>query len=232
MGLACRADLATHGPRGRSGILAVRHAGPTVRLATQRRVTVRALFERWSAVDLAPRLAADGRRLGRKDGGCFTRAHFERRVFSRLGHIAAEDVKRCDVLALLDNAKAEGKLRTANVLLSDLKQMFRFALARDIVQRNPLDTVSKRDVGGPSVERDRVLSIGEVRQLAAALPPSGLQTRFAAGIWLILSTGARVGKLLGAAWADANHGIEDLRAIGEQAGVKVGFVDLSRRTWH
>lgn len=202
------------------------------RLATQRRVTVRALFERWSAVDLAPRLAADGRRLGRKDGGSFTRAQFERRVFSRLGHLAADDVKRGDVLALLDNAKAEGKLRTANVLLSDLKQMFRFALARDIVQRNPLDTVSKRDVGGPSVERDRVLSIGEVRQLAAALPPSGLQTRFAAGIWLILSTGARVGELLGAAWADANHELEDLRAIGEQAGVKVGFVDLSRRTWH
>ncbi len=110
--------------------------------------------------------------------------------------------------------------------------MFRFALARDIVQRNPLDTVSKRDVGGPSVERDRVLSIGEVRQLAAAVPPSGLQARFAAGIWLILSTGVRVGELLGAAWADTDKDFGDLRAIGDQADVKVGFVDLARATWH
>jgi len=166
------------------------------------------------AVDLAPRLAADGRRLGRKDCGSFTRDQFERRVFGRLGDLAAEDVKRGDLLTLLDAVKAEGKFRTATVLLSDLKQMFRFPLVRDIVQRNPLDTVSKRDVGGPSVERDRVLSMSEVRHLAAALPSSGLQARFAAGVWLVLSTGVRVGELLGATWADENHDVEDLRSIG------------------
>jgi integrase len=202
------------------------------RAALERRVSIRALFERWAAVDLAPRLTADGRRLGRKDGGSSTRALFERRVFPRLGHSAVEDVRRGDLLTLLDGAKAEGKLRTANVLLSDLKQMFRFALARDVVQRNPLDTVNKRDVGGPSVERDRVLSIGEVRQLSDALVPSELQTRFVAGVWLILSTGVRVGELLGATWADADQDSEDLRTIGDQADVKVGFVDLARGTWH
>ena len=202
------------------------------RAALERRVSIRALFERWAAIDLAPRLTADGRRLGRKDGGSSTRAQFERRVFPRLGDLAVEDVRRGDLLALLDTAKAEGKLRTANVLLSDLKQMFRFALARDIVQRNPLDTVNKRDVGGPSVERDRVLSIGEVRQLSAALPPSGLQSRFVAGVWLILSTGVRVGELLGATWADADQDSAELRSIGDRADVKVGFVDLACGTWH
>ena len=82
------------------------------------------------------------------------------------------------------------------------------------------------------MERDRVLSIGEVRQLSDALPPSGLQTRFAAGVWLILSTGVRVGELLGATWADADQDSEDLRSIGDQADVKVGFVDLAHGTWH
>jgi hypothetical protein len=38
---------------------------------------------------------------------------------------------------LLDAAKAEGKLRTANVLLSDLKQMFRFALAATSSSETP-----------------------------------------------------------------------------------------------
>ena len=34
------------------------------------------------------------------------------------------------VLGVLDAAKAEGRLRTANILLPEMKQMFRFAVAR------------------------------------------------------------------------------------------------------
>ena len=41
--------------------------------------------------------------------------------------IAAIDVRKADILAILDAVKAEGKLRTANILLADLKQIFRFA---------------------------------------------------------------------------------------------------------
>lgn len=103
--------------------------------AETRKVTVRALFERWRAVDLQPRFGADGKRIGRKDGGEYVRAQFERRVFPKIGHLAAEHIKRGDLLELLDAAKSEGKLRTANMLLTDLKQMFRFALARDLVMR-------------------------------------------------------------------------------------------------
>ena len=144
------------------------------RLAAERRITVRALFERWVEIDLQPRVLADGHRIGRKDGGASTRDQFERRVFPRFGDRAIEDVKRADLIELLDAVKAEGKLRTANILLSELKQMLRFALMRDLVPRNPLDTVSKRDVGGASVERDRVLIPSEIspaRQAAARLGP-------------------------------------------------------------
>lgn len=110
-----------------------------------------------------------------------------------------EDVKRGILLDLLDAAKAEAKLRTANILLTDLKQMFRFALTRDLVLRNPLDTVSKRDVGGTHFERDRVLAADELRMLAKALPSSGLQPRFVAPrrfVWnatftMVAGSGAR-----------------------------------------
>jgi integrase len=202
------------------------------RLAAERRVTVSALFERWATTELHPRVLADGTRLGRKDAGGFTRAQFERRVFPRIGQVAVEDVKRADLLTILDTAKAEGKLRTANVLLSDLKQMFRFALMRELVTRNPLDTVGKRDVGGPSVERDRVLAPEEIRQLARTLPASGLQARFVAGAWIILSTGARVGELIGAVWSAAGRDASKLQLAAEACGVKLGFVDLHRHTWY
>jgi len=145
----------------RRRIEADRQAQDDARLAAERRLTVRKLFGRWATINLAPRTSADGRRLGRKDGGAFTRSQFDRRVFPKIGDRAVEDVKRSDLLDLLDVVKAEGKLRTANVLLTDLKQMFRFALTRDLVQRNPLDTVSKRDVGGTPVERDRILALDE-----------------------------------------------------------------------
>jgi integrase len=209
-----------------------KEAEDAARLAAERRITVRELFERWAATDLQPRVRTDGRRTGRKDGGSFTRAQFERRVFPTLGAMAVADVKKADLLGILDDAKAEGKLRTANVLLSDLKQMFRFALAREMVARNPLDIISKRDVGGAAVERDRALLAEEIRLLAAAMPAARLHARTAAAVWVILSTGARVGELTGAAWVDALPAAKLLQAEAEAAAVKLGFVDLEARTWH
>jgi hypothetical protein len=64
--------------------------------------------------------------------------------------------------------------------------------------RNPLvDTVAKRDVGGPSVRRDRVLMGEEIRQLSSSIEASGLHDRFSAVAWLILATGVCVGEAIG-----------------------------------
>ncbi len=213
-------------------IKAEQAAQEAARAEEDRRISLRTLFEQWVATDLQPRIRADGKRAGRKDGGAFTQAQFDRRVFPKLGALAVEDVRKADLLAVLDAAKAEGKLRTANVLLADLKQMFRFALARDLVQRNPLDSVAKRDVGGASVERDRVLSMEELKLLPSAISRSGLPRRSRAALWITLATGVRAGELMGAAWADCASDGDHLAQQGEQAGVKLGFVDLSARKWH
>ncbi len=180
-------------------------------LAETRRVTVRQLFERWASTELTARVGTDGKRLGRKDGGTYSREQFERRVFPKLGDVAAPAITKADLLTILDAAKAEGKLRTANVLLADLKQMFRFALVRELVDRNPLDTVTKRDVGGKETERDRVLTADEVSVLARAVPLARMGDRSAAAIWLILGTGCRVGEAMGAQWL---------------------HVDTEEKTWH
>lgn len=198
----------------------------------QRRLSVKTLFDHWAATDLQPRQRADGKRAGRRDGGQYTREQFERRVFPVLGSKAVTEVTRGEWIGLLDAVKSEGKLRTANVLLADLKQMLRFALARDLIDRNPLETVLKRDVGGASVERDRVLSREELRHLSAALPTSGLSERACVGIWLILATGVRVGELMGATWAATSTHADQLAAVAQAHDVKLGIVDLERCTWH
>lgn len=176
-----------------------------------RRLTVRKLFEQWQRAELTPQALADGTRTGRKDGGEWVRLSFERRVFPKLGEVPAADVKRADLLAIMDDAKVEGRRRTANVMLSDLRQMFRFACEREIVPVNPLAGIKRASVGGKDTERDRVLSDDELRALWRAVPLARLSARSASAIWLILATGARVGEAMNARWE---------------------HVDLRTRTWY
>lgn len=168
--------------------------------AAARRVTVRGLFDQWQRVELKPQVLADGTRTGRKDGGAWVKEAFERRVFPKLGSMPAEEVRKADLLAILDDTKAEGRRRTANVLLADLRQMFRFAAEREIVPRNPLEGIKRASVGGKDVERDRVLTDDELRALWAAVPSANMHARSAAAVWLILATACRVGEAMGARW--------------------------------
>jgi integrase len=179
--------------------------------AAARRVTVRTLFEQWQRVELAPHTLADGTRTGRKDGGEWVRQSFERRLFPKLGDVAAEDVRKPDLLAILDETKAAGQRRTANVLLADMRQMFRFAAEREIVARNPLEGIKRASVGGKDVERDRVLDEAEIKVLWAAVPAASMSKRSAAAIWLILATACRVGEAMAARWEN---------------------VDLEKATWY
>lgn len=180
-------------------------------LEQQRRLTIRQLFDRWAATELTPNVLTNGKRSGRKDGGQYSRAQFERRIFPIIGNVAAVDVRKADLLAILDAVKAEGKLRTCNVLLTDMKQMFHFALAREIVDRNPLDTITKRQAGGAETERERVLTVDELIALACQLPKANMSLRSVCAIWLILATGCRIGELINAQWTD---------------------IDIDKRTWY
>lgn len=201
-------DLRGHFERELEAEAAARQAAEDARQQEaqerQRRLTVRQLFDRWAAVDLAPRTSADGTRTGRKDGGDYTRQQFERHVFPSIGGTAAKDVERADLMAIFDTQKAAGKMRTANVLLSDLKQMLRFAVLRDIVERNVLDGVEKRAVGGNETERDRVLTDAEIRQLVEKLPGARMGERAQSAIPIILATACRVGELMNARWEHVN----------------------------
>ena len=109
----------------------------------QRRLTVRQLFQRWQATDLQPGIRADGKRTGRKDGGEYVRQQFERHVFPSIGDLAATDLRKADVLTVIDAQTAKGQARTASVLLSDLRQMMSFALDRELIEADPLATLKK-----------------------------------------------------------------------------------------
>lgn len=208
-------------------------------LERRRRLTIRQVFDRWASTELAPHVGGDGKRIGRKDGGLYVKEQFERRVFSIIGDIACQDIRKADVLAILDAIKAEGKLRTANMILADLKQMFRFAAEREIIEHSPIELISKRKIGGKDIKRDRVLTSNELKALVRQLPAANLSRRTVLGIWLILATGCRIGELMGAVWAEAKpnqlalQSLVDRHNLSQKSGaLQLGFVDLIARTWY
>jgi integrase len=156
------------------------------------RTTVRALFERWAALELAQR----------KDGGAETRRGLEKDVLSAIGERYAEDVKRADLMAILDAVKARAANRLANRLLAEMRQMFGFAVVREIIPTDPTYGIKKRDVGGKDTERDRFLSDDEARALSGQLAEANLISATRHAVWVMLATGCRIGELTGARRAE------------------------------
>lgn len=200
-----------------------------------RRLTLRQLFDEWKAAALKPHIRTDGKRTGRKDGGAFVEAQFERYLFPTLGNMVAKDVRKADLLKVFDAQKTSGRVRTAQILWTDLRAMFFYALDRELVDADPLATLKKSRVVGTSVERDRALSEAEIVALHAAMPAARLTKRTEAAVWLLLSTAVRIGELAGATWSDPLRSTaeqERLQAMAEAANIKYGVVDPVARTWH
>ena len=205
-----------------------------------RRVSLRSVFEQWRTTDLQPVKRADGKRTGRKDGGQYVSEQFERHVFPLLGDRCATDITKADLLSALDVLKSQGKQRTTAILFSDLKQMFDFALDRELIAANPLAVVKKSRLVGRSVERDRFLSEGEISELVELILTAKLHPKMECAIWLLIATGVRIGELMGASWSETRNTNSKtartvelaLISIAEANFVKFGTVDLENRCWH
>ena len=156
------------------------------------RMTVTSLFDRWEALSL----------VNRKDKGKEIRRMFEKDVLSEIGLMAVEDVKKRHIAAMLDKVRERGVGRMVNLMLSQVRQMFRFALARDWIDADPTATLKKADFGGKDVERERVLSESEITALWRKMPLAKLTPQAQCAIWLMLSTCCRVGELSKAKWKD------------------------------
>ena len=158
------------------------------------RVTVRELFQRWASLVLAKR----------KDGGKEVMRGLEKDVLPLIGDMAAEDVGKAHVTRILDAILSRGANRLANRTLSELRHMFGFGYTRDIVKSDPTYGIKKRDIGGKEVERDRVLSEPEIRELASKIESANMHKPTEYAVWIMLSTCCRVGEISKARWEHAD----------------------------
>ncbi|MBV2133359.1 tyrosine-type recombinase/integrase [Pseudomonas sp. MAP12] len=182
------------------------------------RKNVAELFEHWAKVDL----------VNRKDGGAEVRRMFEKDVLPTLGKLAVADVKKGHITEVTDALLARGVNRMAKLIFSLMRQMFRFAVDRDLIEHDPSASIRKAKIGGKDVERDRVLSDDEIRTLAKNAPEAGLLVTSEAAIWIALSTCCRIGELLAARWEhiDLEQGIWLIPAENSKNG-KAHTITLS-----
>ncbi len=162
--------------------------------AAKARITVSQLFERWAATDL----------IRRKDGGKEVRRMFEKDVLPLLGEITAKDVTKGHITSVTDALLARGVRRMSKQVFSLVRQMFRFAESRDIVESDPTARLRKVSIGGKDIERDRILTDSEISELGEKLPGAKLIATTELAIWLILATCCRIGELLKAEWTHIN----------------------------
>lgn len=158
--------------------------------ALQARITVADLFERWATVQL----------IRRRDGGKEIRRMFEKDVLPIIGALAVEDVRKGHVTAVTDALLARGVTRMAKLIFSLIRQMFRFAVSRDVIEYDPTANLSKKDMFGKNTERDRHLKDDGIRALHRQMPEAQLLKTTEAAIWITLATACRIGELLRAQW--------------------------------
>jgi len=154
--------------------------------AAANRLMVRGLFDRWSQSELSKR----------KDQGAETIRGFNKDVLPAIGNRYVDEIRRADVMALLDSVIARGANRLANRLLSEIRQMWGYGLVRELCAIDCTAGIKKKDVGGKENERERTLSDAELKALPAALKSAALLDSSIHALYVVLGTSVRIGELI------------------------------------
>lgn len=181
------------------------------RLEAESRLTVLQLFDRWVRLGLSDR--KDTKEICRM---------FNKDVLPAIGHLLVEDIRKAHIVQIINEIQARGVKRMVKLMLSQMRQMFRFAVDQDIIENDPTASIRKEKIGGRDTIRERFLTEAEIKQLAEMLPKSGISQYGQAAIWLMLLTCSRVGELLAAEWShvDIEAGIWIIPAENAKNGKK------------
>lgn len=115
-------------------------------------------------------------------------------VLPVLGKLKAQDVRKRDIVLLLEGIVERGAPGQARTVLEVMRRMFTFAVERDILETSPMFGVKPLT---KKVAKDRVLTPQEIETLWLGLDQAGVSQEIARALKLILVTGARPGEVIG-----------------------------------
>lgn len=173
--------------------------------------TVRELFNRWRSTELTTTLNDKQEVIhrGRKDNGAEVQRAFEKDVFPEIGDLLPGEVRVEHIMKVRDRTVVtRGVRRTANTLLSSMRQMFQWGLLRGYCQQDPTAGIKKEKFGGRDNERDRILGDHEITELAKRLRfcggGRGLKRPTQIMLLLQLATACRGGELVLNQWKNVD----------------------------
>ncbi len=120
-------------------------------------------------------------------------------VLSIWGRKKAKDIKRRDIVLLLDEIVDRGAPIQANRVLAVIRKMFNFALSRSILETSPCVAIT---APGKERRRDRVLNDEEIHKLWHRLPKCQMAEGTRLILKLLLTTAQRKGELATAEWSE------------------------------
>ncbi|MEI6209063.1 MAG: tyrosine-type recombinase/integrase [Desulfuromonadales bacterium] len=115
-------------------------------------------------------------------------------VLTSWGKRKAADIKKRDIVLLLEAIVKRGAPGGANNTFKIIRKMFNFAVARDILEHTPCAGV---EMPAPLNKRDRYLSENEIRIFWHALDTCHVSDNIRSTLRLILLTGQRPGEIIG-----------------------------------
>jgi len=115
-------------------------------------------------------------------------------VLPALGALKARDVRKRDMVLLLEGIVKRGAPGQAQNVLEVTRRMFTFAVERDILETSPMFGVKSLT---KKAAKDRVLTSDEVKALWFGLTTAAISNEIARALKLILVTGARPGEVIG-----------------------------------
>jgi|GEM_PF-5811729 len=95
-------------------------------------------------------------------------------VLPIIGNLAVADVKKSHITQVTDELLARGVKCMGKMIFALMRQMFNFAVERDVIPVNPTATINKAKVFGTDNERDRILSDDELKELASKMQNANL----------------------------------------------------------
>jgi integrase len=150
-------------------------------------------------------------------------------IYTAIGEKSLQDVTIADIQRLVDMKKAHGFEAAAVVLRGVLKRLFDYAVARQVVDKNPAAALPTRFIAKLKA-RDRALTPEEIRTYLRTLYQSSIRQQFKLGLHLILLTLVRKSELLNARWEHVHleEGLWEIPAENSKTG-KPHLVFLSRQ---
>ncbi len=120
-------------------------------------------------------------------------------ILPRWKNRKAADIRKRDVVKLLDTIIDRGSLVMANRTFRLLRTMFTFAVGRDVLDKSPCVDMEEPNVETP---RERVLDEHEIKKTWFGLDKAKMSEGTVRALRLLLLTGQRNGEVVGASWGE------------------------------